>query len=109
MKANYDIVINIKLTHEIDTLENLKGDREMAEDIAHMICDEAVNANGVATYDILASCVTISPVYCKQVDKCPEHKKICCNICRRSKDKTCTHICEELPVDCGNSRYNLPL
>lgn len=53
MKAEYEMIIKIKLGSEIDTLENLKDPHEMATDISQMICDEAVNAGVVACCDIL--------------------------------------------------------
>ena len=58
MIAEYDIILHIRVAHEIDDLEtggHLKSDREMADSIGQMICDEAVTSGGVATYDILDS------------------------------------------------------
>lgn len=59
MRADYDISVNLKLVYEIDTLEELKNDRQLAEDICRMIADEAIVAGGVASYDIIKSSVNV--------------------------------------------------
>lgn len=59
MRADYDISVNLKLVYEIDTLEELKTDRQLAEDICRMIADEATVAGGVASYDIIKSSVNV--------------------------------------------------
>lgn len=62
MKAEYDMILHIKVVHEIDGWElggQLKGDREMADSIGQMICDEASICNGVASYDIIDSKVSV--------------------------------------------------
>ena len=60
MKAVYDVIMKVKVSHEIDTIEDIKSDREFADDMAQMICDEAVTCNAVAEYEILKSEVNVS-------------------------------------------------
>ena len=57
--ATYEATLKVQITHEIDNIENLKTDRQFAEDLAHMICDEASHAGGVACYEILESKIDV--------------------------------------------------
>lgn len=59
MKANYEITLKLNIMHDIDKLTNLKDAHELANDIVHMICDEATMCNGVATYEILNSTLNV--------------------------------------------------
>ena len=60
MNAMYEVTLKVTVFHKIGKeLKDLKSDREFAEDMAHMICDEATNAGAVATYDILKSSVSV--------------------------------------------------
>ena len=62
MKAKYDILLHINVVHEVDGIgeeTHLKSDRELADSIGQMICDEATQCNGVASYDIINSKVDI--------------------------------------------------
>lgn len=59
MKVVYGATIKVNISHEIDTLEDLKDNNEYATDIARMICDEATTAGGVACYEILESTIDV--------------------------------------------------
>ena len=54
-QVKYKMVIEFEIVHELDELTELKSDREYAEDVAKMVCDESTNVNAVVTYDILES------------------------------------------------------
>ena len=60
MKAKYKAIICVEVTHEVDKLKDIKSDREFATDLCNMICDEATNAGGVATYKIYDSEVNVT-------------------------------------------------
>ena len=62
MIVDYEITICFKVTQETDTLNNLKSDREYAEDIAHFVCDEIATAGGVVSYSIQDSCVDVTGI-----------------------------------------------
>ena len=58
MKAVYDIALKLTIVHDIDEVnEDFKNADELATDICHMICDEAVMCNAVASYDVERSVV----------------------------------------------------
>lgn len=59
MKATYEVNLKVVVIHDVDTLENLKSNTEMANDIATMICDEATSCGAVAMYDIVSSSVNV--------------------------------------------------
>lgn len=60
MKVKYTTIMKVEVEHTVDTLKEIKADREFANDLAHMICDEATTAGGVATYKIYESTVNVS-------------------------------------------------
>ena len=59
MNAKYKCTISFEVYHDVDTLENLKSDREYACDIGVLVLDEVVKADGVATFDIKESSVDV--------------------------------------------------
>ena len=59
MKATYEFTMQVKVVHEVDELNGLKSDREMAVSVGEMICDQATYADGVASFDILESSLNI--------------------------------------------------
>ena len=59
MKAKYKCTISFEVYHDVDTLEDLKSDREMASDIACLIMDEVTTANGVGTFEIQESSINV--------------------------------------------------
>lgn len=60
MIAVYETTIKIQVAHELDSLENLKSDREYAEGICQMIADESTSINGVAVCDIVKSSLSVT-------------------------------------------------
>lgn len=55
MKAKYKFNINVEISYDIDTLEGLKDNNEMAQDLRELICDNVIIAGGVAFCDVLKS------------------------------------------------------
>lgn len=55
MKVTYEATIKFQVVHDIDSLEDLKDNNEFANDLAHMVCDEATVAGSVASYEIIES------------------------------------------------------
>lgn len=107
MKANYDVVLRIKIEYEIDTLKDLKSAKEMSEDIAHMICDEVAVSGGVGSYDTIRSDMRVTPLYCKQYEPCPEHKKICCWECDKQDNCGVGYYADCHPSTCKQGTHNI--
>lgn len=63
MKASYEMTLKLNIIHDIDSLEDLKGDREYAEDVCKMICDEAMQADAVICYEILKSSMEVKETH----------------------------------------------
>lgn len=59
MIANYEVLLKVNITHDIEGMDGLKDNKEMSEDIAKLICDEVTTAGGVATYEIIESKIDI--------------------------------------------------
>ena len=59
MKAKYKCTMEFELYYDVDTLEDLKSDREIACDIGVLILDEVVNADGVGTFNIVRSSMDV--------------------------------------------------
>ena len=55
MKAKYKFNINVEINYDIDSLEDLKDNNEMAQDLMELICDNVIIAGGVASCDVLKS------------------------------------------------------
>ena len=55
MKIAYEATIKFQVVHEVDTLEDIKDNNEFANDLAHMVCDEASTCGAVASYEIIES------------------------------------------------------
>ena len=53
MKVKYIINLAFVLEYEADTLTDLKREKELAEDICHMVMDELPLVDGTGTYYIL--------------------------------------------------------
>lgn len=59
MKAKYKCTIDFEIYYDVDTLEDLKSDREIACDIGVLVLDEVINADGVGTFDIKESSINV--------------------------------------------------
>ena len=59
MIAKYEMTLKVAVIHEVDEITEIKSDREFAESIATMICDEAVQVNAVAQCDIVSSSLDV--------------------------------------------------
>jgi hypothetical protein len=61
MIATYEMTLKVIVKQEIDKFpdENLKSDREYAENVCQMIADEAIVAGGVASYEIIESSINV--------------------------------------------------
>lgn len=59
MKVMYEVTAKFVIVHEIDNIENLKDNNEFANDLAHMVCDEASTCGAVATYEIIESKIDV--------------------------------------------------
>lgn len=59
MKVKYEVTVKFNVVHDIDTIEELKDNNEFANDLAHMVCDEASTCGAVATYEILNSSIDV--------------------------------------------------
>lgn len=106
MKAEYETTIKFKIIHEIDGLKNiayLKTDREFAEHIAQMVCDEAIVAGGIVNYEIIESKVDIEPIeksvtffrggnFCGVIVKGTSEEEIKEKVLKRFPDATGIHI-----------------
>lgn len=53
MQVNHEIYLKLKVSFDVDELEHVKSGQEMAQSIAEMICDEAVQQDVLVVYDIL--------------------------------------------------------
>lgn len=60
MKLVYEMTLSLRFVQEVEELKNIKSDREYAENVAQMICDEAVFTDTVVTYDVLNSALNVS-------------------------------------------------
>lgn len=60
MKVVYEATVKFQVVHEIDSIENLKDNNEFANDLAHMVCDEATTCGAVASYEILNSSINVN-------------------------------------------------
>ena len=59
MKVKYEMTLKVTVSHDIEGLKNLKDNREYAEDLAQMICDEATVTGGVAVVDVIESTIDV--------------------------------------------------
>ena len=59
MKVKYDVTLKITLIHDVDSVEGLKTNSEIANDIGQLICDEATVSNGVACYEVIESSIDV--------------------------------------------------
>ena len=59
MKVMYEVTAKFVVIHEIDNIENLKDNNEFANDLSHMVCDEASTCGAVATYEIIESKINV--------------------------------------------------
>ena len=59
MKVKYDMTLKVSVVHDIDAIENLKDNNEFANDLAHMICDEASQCGAIASYEIIESALDV--------------------------------------------------
>lgn len=107
MKAEYEVVVKFKITHEINAIEGLKSNSEFAEDLCHMVADEATSIDAVAEYEVLESSVKVLPRYCSIHQGCPNDLKICCCDCN---DTTCNvpMYLECFPNTCNLITYEEP-
>lgn len=62
MQVVYEVNLKVVVSHEIDTIENLKDNNEFAEDLRQMICDESAFSGGVAIVDILNSKIDVKEI-----------------------------------------------
>lgn len=69
MNVKYKMVLEIEISQDIHTLENLKGSHELAQDVCELICDEATQTNSVVKYDILASEINVCNNSCSEWKK----------------------------------------
>lgn len=53
------MILEIEIRHNVDDIVNVKSDREMADSVGQMICDEVVLCDGVACFDILESSLSV--------------------------------------------------
>lgn len=53
------MTLKVSVVHDIDTIENLKDNNEFANDLAHMICDEASQCGAIASYEIIESALDV--------------------------------------------------
>lgn len=60
MKVKYNIILDIEIEQEINTLDGLKSGHELAQDVCALICDEAVQTNSSVKYDIISSSVNVN-------------------------------------------------
>ena len=63
MKVKYETTLKVTVVHNIDGWEmggHLKDNNEFANDLAHMICDEASICGAVASYEIIESKIDVS-------------------------------------------------
>lgn len=63
MVAKYEIEMTVTASYEIDDIDNLKTDKEYAEDLAYLICDEIATAGGVGTFEIKSSIMNVKNNY----------------------------------------------
>lgn len=59
MKAVYECTLKVKIVHDVEDLKNIKDNKEFAEDLAQMICDEATVTNGVGVVEVVESSLDV--------------------------------------------------
>lgn len=59
MLVSYECTIKFRVTHELETMEDIKDNTQFAHDLAHMVCDEATQCDAVATYEIIKSSIDV--------------------------------------------------
>lgn len=58
-KVKYRVKVEFEIIQDYNGAEGLKGSNEFAQDLVTFVCDEAVNAGAVATYQIFNSTVDV--------------------------------------------------
>lgn len=59
MIVSYEAIIKFRVTHDVNTLTDIKDNTQFAHDLAHMVCDEATQCDAVATYEIIKSSIDV--------------------------------------------------